>query len=46
MTFRIEEELQKEFDQAIKKTGIKKTFVIEACLKNYIEKVKKDEKRS
>ena len=46
INFRIEEELVKEFDKAIKKTGIKKTFVIEECLKNYIKKVNKDDKKS
>jgi len=46
MTFRVDEELVKEFDEAIKKTGIKKTFIIEECLKNYVKKVKKDAKNN
>ena len=44
INFRIDEELVKEFDQAIKKTGIKKTFVIEECLKNYVKKVNNEAK--
>ena len=32
--------------QLSKKTGIKKVFVIEECLKSYIKKVNKDDKKS
>ena len=44
MTFRVDEELVKAFDEAVKKTGIKKTFVIEECLRKYIRKVDKNVK--
>jgi len=38
ITFRVDEELVKAFSEAVKKTGVKKTFVIEECLKKYIKK--------
>jgi predicted transcriptional regulator len=44
MTFRIDEELVKAFNEAVKKTGIKKTFVIEECLRKYVRKVDKNVK--
>jgi predicted transcriptional regulator len=41
ITFRVDEELVKQFDDAVKETGVKKTFIIEKCLKKYVKEVLK-----
>ena len=38
-SYRIDEKLLKEFDEATKKNGVKKTFVIEEAIKNFIKKI-------
>jgi len=39
ITFRIDENLLKDFDIAIKKTGVKKTFIAEEAIKEFCKKV-------
>jgi len=42
--YRIDEKLLEQFDEASKITGIKKTFVVENAIKEFVKKVNNEAK--